>query len=176
MTLTFPSLNTYITTNKQTSSAFKQSCFHETTAARPQPLDPTSNLYYIYSTLPSFTLVNDADLANHKSVVAAGPPYHFPGAGATVVTYMDFAANPDQIEGFWHRTQTVDYIIMLEGELELTLDGGERRVVKRGDVVIQRAPMHKWKNLSVTQPARYVAILQGAEGAKEDGVEYGSGV
>jgi quercetin dioxygenase-like cupin family protein len=62
---------------------------------------------------------------------------------------------------------------MLEGELELTLDGGEKRVIKMGDVVVQRAVMHKWKNLSRTEGARYVAVLLGTEGAVEGGIEFG---
>jgi hypothetical protein len=35
-----------------------------------------------------------------------------------------------------HRTQTLDYSVLLEGEMELMLDGGEVRVVRKGDVVV----------------------------------------
>lgn len=65
---------------------------------------------------------------------------------------------------------------MLEGVLELSLDGGEKRVVRKGDMVVQRAAMHKWKNLSRTEGARYVAVLLGAEGAVEGGVELGGDI
>lgn len=86
---------------------------------------------------------------------------------------MEFGPNPEQEEGFWHRTRTVDYIVILEGVLELSLDGGQKREVKKGDVIVQRAPMHKWKNMSRTESARFVGILLGADGAVEDGVEFG---
>lgn len=47
-----------------------------------------------------------------------------------------------------HRSLTVDYGILLEGECDLTLDGGETKRLKRGDVVIQRGTNHAWVNRS----------------------------
>lgn len=61
---------------------------------------------------------------------------------------------------------------MLEGELELTLDGGETKLVKRGDVVVQRRAMHAWKNLSATEGARLFAVSIGDEGAEEGVMEF----
>jgi hypothetical protein len=121
----------------------------------------------------ALTLANKADLTNYLATASSGPPYHFPSAGCTIITYMEFGPNPEQEDGFWHRTQTVDYIVILEGELELSLDGGEERIIKRGDIIIQRVAMYKWKNPSKTTSAKFVGILLGAEGAVEDGVEYG---
>jgi hypothetical protein len=164
--------NVHITTNSNTET--KISSFVPVTPPPNQILSPTSSLSYIYSTLPSFTLTDNADLTRHLDIASSGPPYvAFPVAGASAACYINFDPNPTQEEGFWHRTQTVDYIVMLEGELELTLDGGEKRVIKMGDVVVQRAVMHKWKNLSRTEGARYVAVLLGAEGAVEGGIEFG---
>lgn len=85
---------------------------------------------------------------------------------------MEFGPNPEQEEGFWHRTQTVDYIVILEGELELSIIGGEQRIVRQGDVVVQRARMHKWKNVSRTEGAKFIGVLLGAAGAVQDGVEF----
>ncbi len=48
---------------------------------------------------------------------------------------------------FMHRTETVDYGIMLEGELTLIMDIGET-VVRAGDIVIQRGTNHGWANRS----------------------------
>jgi uncharacterized cupin superfamily protein len=48
---------------------------------------------------------------------------------------------------FMHRTETVDYGIVLEGEVTLILDVGER-VVKAGDIVIQQGTNHGWANRS----------------------------
>jgi mannose-6-phosphate isomerase-like protein (cupin superfamily) len=44
-----------------------------------------------------------------------------------------------------HRTQTIDYGIVIEGELTMILDRGEV-TVKAGDIVIQRGTNHAWAN------------------------------
>jgi mannose-6-phosphate isomerase-like protein (cupin superfamily) len=46
-----------------------------------------------------------------------------------------------------HRTETVDYAVVLEGEITLILDEGELNL-KAGDVVIQRGTSHAWSNRS----------------------------
>jgi len=44
-----------------------------------------------------------------------------------------------------HRTRSLDYVIVLEGEIDLLLDDGEVRL-SAGDVVVQRATHHAWIN------------------------------
>jgi Cupin domain len=46
-----------------------------------------------------------------------------------------------------HRTQTIDYGIVIEGELTLILDEAET-TVRAGDIVIQRGTNHAWANRS----------------------------
>ena len=46
---------------------------------------------------------------------------------------------------FMHRTATIDYAIVLEGEITLLLDDSEVDL-KAGDVVIQRGTNHAWSN------------------------------
>lgn len=48
---------------------------------------------------------------------------------------------------FMHRTETVDYGIILEGEIVLIVDDGET-LVRVGDIVIQRGTNHGWSNRS----------------------------
>jgi hypothetical protein len=48
---------------------------------------------------------------------------------------------------FMHRTETIDYGIVLQGELTLIMDVGET-VVRAGDIVIQRGTSHGWANRS----------------------------
>lgn len=45
-----------------------------------------------------------------------------------------------------HRTLSLDYGIVLEGEVTLQLDNGEETVCRPGDVVIQRGTIHTWRN------------------------------
>jgi quercetin dioxygenase-like cupin family protein len=47
-----------------------------------------------------------------------------------------------------HRTNSVDYGLVLDGEIDLEVDGGEVVHLKRGDVVVQRGTNHLWVNNS----------------------------
>jgi len=57
-----------------------------------------------------------------------------------------------------HRTRSIDYGIVLEGELDMELDGGETVHLGPGDVVVQRGTMHAWINNS-DRPTRMAWIL-----------------
>jgi mannose-6-phosphate isomerase-like protein (cupin superfamily) len=48
-----------------------------------------------------------------------------------------------------HRTRTLDYVVVIEGELVLVLDDSEV-TLKPGDVVVQRGTDHAWENRSGT--------------------------
>ncbi len=65
-----------------------------------------------------------------------------------------------------HRTETVDYGIVLEGEITLVMDIGET-VVRAGDIVIQRGTNHGWANRS-GQNCRIAFVL--IDGEYEDGL------
>lgn len=47
-----------------------------------------------------------------------------------------------------HTTATIDYGIILSGEMWLELDNGQSRLVKAGDIVIQNGTRHAWRNKS----------------------------
>jgi mannose-6-phosphate isomerase-like protein (cupin superfamily) len=51
-----------------------------------------------------------------------------------------------------HRTRTVDYVVVIKGEIVLVLDDSEV-TLRAGDVVVQRGTDHAWENRS-SQPAR----------------------
>jgi quercetin dioxygenase-like cupin family protein len=59
-----------------------------------------------------------------------------------------------------HRTVSLDYGVVLIGEMELVLDSGETRVMKVGDVAVQRGTNHAWRNTSKTEWARMMYVLQ----------------
>jgi quercetin dioxygenase-like cupin family protein len=61
-----------------------------------------------------------------------------------------------------HRTQSLDYGIVLEGEIELELDDGAVRTVRAGEIVVQRGTIHAWNNAS-SAPCRMVFVLIAAE-------------
>ena len=57
------------------------------------------------------------------------------------------AAKPGARHALMHRTETIDYGIVLEGELVLIMDEGET-TVRAGDIVVQRGTNHGWANRS----------------------------
>jgi len=56
-----------------------------------------------------------------------------------------------------HRTETVDYAVVLDGEIYLVLDETEVKL-NTGDVVIQRGTNHAWSNRS-GKPVRMLYVL-----------------
>jgi mannose-6-phosphate isomerase-like protein (cupin superfamily) len=66
-----------------------------------------------------------------------------------------------------HRTETLDYGIVTEGEVWLVLDEEEVQL-KRGDVVVQRGTNHAWSNRTEAM-ARMVFILLDGRFAPELG-------
>lgn len=59
-----------------------------------------------------------------------------------------------------HRTQSLDYGVVIEGEVEMVLDDGVSTVMGRGDVAVQRGTSHGWRNVSKTEWARMFFVLQ----------------
>ena len=56
-----------------------------------------------------------------------------------------------------HRTRTIDYALILSGEIDMMLDDSEVHL-KAGDVVVQRGTNHAWVNRG-DQPCRVAFIL-----------------
>lgn len=139
------------------------------------------------ATVPWLTRGGEIDHVTDRDPAAADadiPP--FPSAGETIVRIADFppdAVYPDdadsaiftEIDGheaadaandggdgkhFWfHRTDSLDYAVVLDGEITLLVDEGEA-TLRRGDVVIQRATSHAWSNRT-DRTARLLFVLIG---------------
>ena len=57
-----------------------------------------------------------------------------------------------------HKLTSMDYIIVMEGTIDLVLDGGKRVPMKRGDILIQAGDNHSWINTGKT-PVRLLNII-----------------
>jgi hypothetical protein len=60
-----------------------------------------------------------------------------------------------------HKTSTVDYIIVLKGEIYALMDEGET-LLKAGDILIQRGTNHSW-SVRGSEPCIVAAVLVGAD-------------
>ena len=77
-----------------------------------------------------------------------------PGPNGTKIRINDI---PPGAGSPMHRTETIDYGVVLSGEITLVLDDSET-TLRPGDVVIQRGTDHRWENRG-TEPARVAFIL-----------------
>ena len=85
--------------------------------------------------------------------------------GGSVIRIVDMLPGK---ESPMHRTNSVDYGIILKGEIELELDDGAKRTVREGGIIIQRGTNHLWRN-TTNQPCRIAFILIEAPAYLHDG-------
>lgn len=45
-----------------------------------------------------------------------------------------------------HRTQSIDFAVVMSGQIWMELDDGEEVTLKAGDVLVQRGTVHNWVN------------------------------
>lgn len=110
----------------------------------------------VYTTSQSPPDLNDEkDIAQHKKTLDGTLGLVNPNG--SVLRCVDFAPG---FECDMHRTQSLDYGIVMEGSVDMVLDSGERYSMKRGDVAVQRATQHQWINTSKTEWARMMFVLQ----------------
>ena len=60
-----------------------------------------------------------------------------------------------------HRTDSLDYGVVISGEIDMELDGGEVHL-RAGDVIVQRGTVHNWINRG-TEPCVVAFVLTSAE-------------
>lgn len=82
-------------------------------------------------------------------VIGTPPPEN--GSRFAVITFPP--GNP----GRMHRTETIDYVVVISGEIDMDMDGSTVKL-KAGDVLVQRATNHAWVNRS-NEPARVAFVL-----------------
>lgn len=115
------------------------------------------------------------DIKDYQGHLKIKPGITVPGG--TVLRIVDI---PPLSISPMHRTVSLDYGVVLDGEVLLKLDSGETRVLGHGDVAIQRGTNHSWQNISETKWARMLYVLQASEvvniADKPLSEDYGSGM
>jgi len=74
----------------------------------------------------------------------------------------DHATDDNSDDAMMHKTSTVDYLIIIKGEIWAILDDGAETCLKQGDVMIQRGTNHSW-SVRTNEPCILAAILVDAE-------------
>ena len=94
--------------------------------------------------------------------------YNYVGdGGGTTFGINEFAPGNTR---FTHRTETMDYVLQLSGEIDCEFDSGEIVHLKPGDVIVQRGTLHTWVNRG-SVPAVTAFILIDAKPVEVDGKE-----
>lgn len=129
-----------------------------------------AKFYEVWTTLQSPALINsNAGVSEENSLVLAPPKdgtrirvIDFPPEGKEIQQLSKEEANKHfksmggeqaskagqgAAHPLMHRTETIDYGIVLDGEMTLILDAGET-TIKGGDIIIQRGTNHAWANRS----------------------------
>lgn len=94
-------------------------------------------------TIPGFTLIHRAEGFPTTSVNGPVTEWHgkripLSNAGSTVCRVVDFPPIGEDGDAFMHRTQSVDFGVVLKGSIKLILDDGMEKTMSEGDVVVQR--------------------------------------
>jgi quercetin dioxygenase-like cupin family protein len=95
---------------------------------------------------------------------AAGLTLH----GGSVIRVVDMA--PGQASPM-HRSNSIDYGIVLDGAIELELEGGATTKLGPGNIIVQRGTNHLWRNPSATEWCRIVFVLIEAAPVRIGGVD-----
>ena len=150
-----------------------------TTVLRREELGVTNTLLWVTDSTPA-DLSNPEDAANKKVGVVAPP-------AGTIFRVVEFAPESEVkadhetrlriMQGIglkpegdsrekprnpaMHRTKTIDYALILSGEIDMLLDDSEIHL-KAGDVVIQRGTNHAWVNRG-NQPCQVAFVMVDAK-------------
>ena len=89
-----------------------------------------------------------------------------PPLGGSRFTMMEFQPGN---AGHMHRTDTVDYVICIAGEIDMLLDDAQSVTLRAGDVLIQRGTNHAWLNRS-DKPCRLAVVLLDASPKREGSI------
>lgn len=141
-----------------------------------QPIRDDLEFYLAWttSTFP-VDIENDADIRRYRAFLDGTKP-GITNKGGSVLRVCNFAPR-SKMEPPMHRTISVDFGIVTAGEIESVMDSGESRLMKTGDIMIQRETNHAWRNPSEDKWARVVFVLQEARpiriGTEELAEDYG---
>lgn len=72
-----------------------------------------------------------------------------------------------------HRTITIDYAVVMSGEIFMVLDDGKEVHLKQGDVLVQRGAVHDWINRGTT-PCVIAFVLMAAKPVEAGGKTLGA--
>ncbi|KAJ5691966.1 hypothetical protein N7462_001389 [Penicillium macrosclerotiorum] len=150
-----PYIHRYITTHSADGEAVFVSHAQVPDYMPSQPAGEDGEIALLYATesVPT-SIADEADIAMYDEFLHQ-PPGLTTGTG-TVFRMVDI--RPGKVTPM-HRTVSLDYGVVVEGEVDLILDSGSSRLLRRGDVCIQRGTAHAFGNRSQTEWCRMLFVF-----------------
>ena len=93
---------------------------------------------------------NEANAAERELKVAYGDG-----------TLFRVVSNAPGVSAHMHRTNSIDYMVVISGEMDMELDDETVVHLKRGDTLVQRGTAHRWVN-NGTEPCVLAFVMIGA--------------
>jgi quercetin dioxygenase-like cupin family protein len=94
-----------------------------------------------------FDYTRDEDMAERKLGIA-------PPAGGTRFSFLEIQPGNS---AYMHRTDTIDYVVCVAGEIDMDLDDSTVKL-RAGDAMVQRGTNHAWVNRG-SEPCRLAVVL-----------------
>jgi mannose-6-phosphate isomerase-like protein (cupin superfamily) len=91
------------------------------------------------------------------------PPERGQQSREAVLREMGLADQKDSKHAGMHRTRSIDYAVVIEGEIDMVLDDSEVHLAA-GDVLVQQGTNHAWVNRGA-KPCRIAFVLIDAAGS-----------
>lgn len=100
---------------------------------------------------------------NAGNADAADRPFDFEvmHSGGSTFLVVEYPPGMGRDGVFWHATNTIDYIVVLSGEVVLLVENGEV-TLRAGDFFVDRGILHAWRN-DGTVPVRIAIVNLPAE-------------
>jgi quercetin dioxygenase-like cupin family protein len=118
------------------------------------PFGPQSVHFTSFHASPSVPASNIAPYPNLATVLPRCPSE---GVLFAITDYPPGFSAP-----MMHRTQSIDYAVVVSGEIVLALDNDDEKTVKAGEFIVQRGTNHAWHNRTEA-PCRVVFVTVGTE-------------
>jgi len=118
---------------------------------------PGANAAVVWTT-EGFPADNDGDADEGLRKVGTTLP------NGTVFRVIEFSPG---VAARNHRTDSIDYIVIMSGEIDMELDGSVVHL-KAGDVMVQRGTIHNWVNRG-TEPCVLAVVLVDAKPVEAGG-------
>ncbi|KAM0439957.1 hypothetical protein ACHAPT_001057 [Fusarium lateritium] len=127
------------------------------------PFGPQNSNFTIFDTRQSVPVNNTDAIPSFANILPRCPPQ---GAIFCMTQIQPGGSAP------MHRTKSLDYLVVMSGEIVLALDGGEEKTVGQGELIVQQGVNHRWINRGGV-PCKILCVMIGAEKvALKDGTTF----